>query len=285
MRSTKEIATCAAMRALRARSPACTRGAGHRAGAAENSRRGRAGTRPNTIAVAIDTPAAKRSTVPSMRISAARGVKRAVKATSSPRVSDASSRPSAPPRSASSVLSVSSWRAMRARPAPSAARIASSRAAADEARQREVRDVRAHEQQHEAGGAEQHQQRRAGPPRQLVLHRQRGHGEARSRRIRRRGRRLHALRDEREIAADAIEARAGAQAADRGDHPRGAIAGGRRRRTERARRHRHVDVVLLRVLRHGRQHADDGVHAIVHLEGAADDAADRRRAPAASTDS
>ena len=40
---------------------------------------------------------------------------------------------------------------------------------------------------------------------------------------------------------------------------------------ERARGSRHVDVVLLRVLRDGRQHADHGVDAVVHLEAPADD--------------
>jgi hypothetical protein len=42
-------------------------------------------------------------------------------------------------------------------------------------------------------------------------------------------------------------------------------------RAERARRHGHVDVVFLRVVRHVRQHADDGVRTIVHLKHLADD--------------
>ena len=62
-----------------------------------------------------------------MPTSLARVVKRAVNATSRSRPAAASAKPRAPPKSASSVLSVSSWRTSRPRPAPSAARIASSR--------------------------------------------------------------------------------------------------------------------------------------------------------------
>ena len=52
-------------------------------------------------------------------------------------------------------------------------------------------------------------------------------------------------------------------------HPRAAFGDHRRVRSERARGRRHVDVDCLRVLREWREHADDGVRPIVHLEDAA----------------
>ena len=57
------------------------------------------------------------------------------------------------------MLSARNWRTSRARPAPSAARTATSRVARLRARQLEVGDVHARDQQHEADRAEQHEQR------------------------------------------------------------------------------------------------------------------------------
>ena len=68
-------------------------------------------------------------------------------------------RPSAPPISDSSRLSVRSWRMMRTRSAPSARRTAISRRRAGRARQQQIRDVHAGDEQHEPDGAQQHQQR------------------------------------------------------------------------------------------------------------------------------
>jgi hypothetical protein len=62
-----------------------------------------------------------------MVISAERGVNRSAKATSKSRPSAARRRPIVPPATASIVLSVSSCRSSRTRPAPSAVRTASSR--------------------------------------------------------------------------------------------------------------------------------------------------------------
>ncbi len=90
-------------------------------------RPGRAGTTPTSTPVPRAITIVNSSTVPLMSISAERVVKRSTKATSRSSETLASSRPSAPPMSASSVLSVSSCRNRRQRPAPSAARIAISR--------------------------------------------------------------------------------------------------------------------------------------------------------------
>jgi hypothetical protein len=90
-------------------------------------RRVTAGNSPNSSPVKTDTPSVKASTVPSMEISSARGVKRDVNPTSRSRTRYPQPRPSAPPATASIVLSVKSWRAMRPRPAPRAVRTASSR--------------------------------------------------------------------------------------------------------------------------------------------------------------
>ncbi len=75
-----------------------------------------------------------------------------------------------PPASDSSVLSVSSCRTSRQRPAPSARAHGQLAIAAQHARQREVGDVRAREQQHQAGRAEQDQQHLARARRQLLEH-------------------------------------------------------------------------------------------------------------------
>ena len=94
---------------------------------ASSGRAVNAGSAPNSMPVSTETTSVKPSTVASMPTSLARVVKRAVKATSSWSAPLARPRPISPPATARSVLSVSSWRTSRPRPAPSAARIASSR--------------------------------------------------------------------------------------------------------------------------------------------------------------
>ncbi len=76
--------------------------------------------------------------------------------------------PSAPPISDSTRLSVSSWRMMRRRPAPSAERTASSRVRTRGARQQQVGDVGAADQQHESDDAEKQHRRQ---PRSLPIDR------------------------------------------------------------------------------------------------------------------
>ena len=70
-------------------------------------------------------------------------------------------RASTPPMVDSTRLSVSSWRMMRRRPAPSAERTASSRVRTRGARQQQVGDVGAADQQHEADDAEEQHRREA----------------------------------------------------------------------------------------------------------------------------
>src|SRR6185312_12764495 len=75
----------------------------------------------------------------------------------------ARTNPAAPPPSARTMLSVTSWRMSRPRPAPSAVLTL----ARDAAHEQEVRDVRAGDQQDERHPAEQRQQRKpeaAGDP-------------------------------------------------------------------------------------------------------------------------
>ena len=67
--------------------------------------------------------------------------------------------PPVPASSASTTLSVSICRTRRRRPAPTAARTTSSRPRADGAREQQVRDVRARDQQHEGHRGQQHEQR------------------------------------------------------------------------------------------------------------------------------
>ena len=81
---------------------------------------------------AIDRPAVNASTVPLTPTACRRGRLDGLSCTSASTPQTATSRPSAPPTAASSTLSVSSCRTRRARPAPSARRIAISRWRTDE---------------------------------------------------------------------------------------------------------------------------------------------------------
>ena len=83
------------------------------------------------------------------------------------------SRRAPPPTSASSTLSVSNCRMMRIRSAPSARRTAISRAASRRARQQQVGDVDARDEQHEADRALQHEQRRLHAADALLVQRHR----------------------------------------------------------------------------------------------------------------
>jgi hypothetical protein len=128
--SMNEKATCEITSRLRARRlcvPPPARVLSSFITSASSGRAVSAGSAPNSMPVRTETASVKASTGPSMPTSLARVVKRAVKATSRSRPAAASASPITPPISASSVLSVSSWRTSRPRPAPSAARIASSR--------------------------------------------------------------------------------------------------------------------------------------------------------------
>ena len=85
-----------------------------------------AGARPKIAADRIDSVSVNSSTPPLIRISCRRGTLWLPRACIHPSPQYANSRPSAPPPSPRRTLSVSSWRTMRPRLAPSAARIASS---------------------------------------------------------------------------------------------------------------------------------------------------------------
>ena len=86
-----------------------------------------AGATPKSSPVTTESPSAKASARPFTAISSSRGWSPGSSACSARTPHTASPSPSAPPASASSTLSVSSWRTSRRREAPSAARIATSR--------------------------------------------------------------------------------------------------------------------------------------------------------------
>ncbi len=90
-----------------------------------NSRK--TGIVPNSTPASSATAAVAASTGACTPISAARGRSSAPSAAIARVPAAPSARPSRPPPTASTTLSVSSWRAMRHRPAPSANRVASSR--------------------------------------------------------------------------------------------------------------------------------------------------------------
>ena len=142
-------------------------------------------------------------------------------------------------------------------------------------RQRQVGDVGAGDEQDQAGDAEQDQQQVARPFGQRRAHVQRGGLEARGRGAIDAGViRGEALVDGGDgrgrllVGVPVLHAAEHAEPAERAAVLRDGPLGGS---AERAGQHRHVDVVLLRVVRHVGQHADDAVGPIVHLEHLADD--------------
>ena len=86
-----------------------------------------AGASPNATPVTRATPKVNSNTPASIRMSCVRGIVPAGASASSPRIpASATGTPTAAPSRNSTVLSVSSWRTSRPRPAPSAVRIATS---------------------------------------------------------------------------------------------------------------------------------------------------------------
>jgi len=94
------------------------------AGAARAARR--AGASPTAMPIRVAAASEKPNTVPSSRMAPARGSPGGLNAMSAPTPLCAMSNPNIAPSAASSRLSVRSWRASRARRAPSAARTANS---------------------------------------------------------------------------------------------------------------------------------------------------------------
>ncbi len=191
-------------------------------------------------------------------------------------VSHANADADAPPATASSVLSVSSCRTSRPRPAPSAARIASSRS-----RPSIRASVRLATFAQAISSTSPVMPSRISSSSRAPL-------VSASRTGTVRGAEAGGLRAVDllwlscvkvwQIAPTALAACSGdgarLQPAEHVQRAEGAavlrdlpLAGG----AERARQHRHVDVVLLRIVRHVRQHADHAMRAIVHLEHLADD--------------
>jgi hypothetical protein len=139
-------------------------------------------------------------------------------------------------------------------------------------RERQVRDVGSHQQQYKSCGREQDEQRRPGVARQLVAHRRRGRLEAGVGGVVVRILVVQAIRDDGEVVLDAIEGGVRLEAADSRQHPSLSIRDRLGIGSERTGGRWHVDVVLGGKLRNRRQDANYGVHAVVHLERATDDA-------------
>ena len=243
---------------------------------ARSTREAIAGSVPNSRPVTIETPTVNRST-PEIEadLAGARREARHERREQANRQA-ANSSPKRPPAKASRVLSVSSCRTRRARPAPSAGADGELAVAAQQAREREVGHVGARDQQHQAGRAEQDQQHRPRVPRHLLADPGSRRGEARAGAIRGLVVRGEAPADHVDVGGGALAGHARLQLAeDVEDREHAGVLADAplRRGAERARRGRHVDVVLLRIVRHVGQHADYGVRPIVHLEHLADDVA------------
>ena len=86
-----------------------------------------AGAVPNSRPATTDTAAVNASTAPSTPTSASPGTLRGTSAGAARTIPAATARPAVPPATLRTTLSVSSWRTIRPRPAPSAPRTASSR--------------------------------------------------------------------------------------------------------------------------------------------------------------
>ena len=144
--------------------------------------------------------------------------------------------------------------------------------ALQQARQHQIGDAATDDEQEKAGGAEQDPERRTEIAGQLVAEGHGGRVEAGALRIALGVRLLEVRRHHREIGEGRGQRRSGPHPSERLHHARVAIRAHRFRRSKRARRHRHVDVVLVGKLRNRRQHANHRVRPIVHLEDLADDA-------------
>ena len=129
------------------------------------------GTRPNTSPVTTETSTVNSKTRPSMRISPARVVNLQRSTQAAAILPRPATSPSTPPASESRVLSVSSWRINRPRPAPRAARIASLSLATHQPRERKIRNIRARDQQARDRRCPAVSGRSASPARQLFLKR------------------------------------------------------------------------------------------------------------------
>src|SRR5439155_1642456 len=119
-----------------------------------------AGNMPNTIPVASASTAANTSTAgsrPNRSVSRTSGGASAAMLVS---VQVVTSRPASAPKKARSTDSVSNWIMTWRRLAPRARRTPISIARAGAARQQEIRDIGARDEEHDPGDAEQHEQRR-----------------------------------------------------------------------------------------------------------------------------
>ena len=124
-----------------------------------------AGARPKTMPVARQTAAKNAKTLPSMRELEVERPADVLRRGIEPADADDREQPARARRRwpASSTLSTSSCRTMRQRVAPSETRIAISRARAV-ARQQQVGDVGARDEQHEADGAHQREKHQPDRP-------------------------------------------------------------------------------------------------------------------------
>ena len=100
-----------------------------------------AGASPKARPMSVVRTNPNANTEASTPIASTRGSPGGASATSARTPTTATTIPSTPPRMASSRLSVSTWRTRRPRPAPSAARSASSPRRSDAAREQQVGDV------------------------------------------------------------------------------------------------------------------------------------------------
>ena len=146
--------------------------------------------------------------------------------------------------------------------------------AAQHPRQRQVGDVGAGQQQHQAGRAEQQPQDRPRVGGQRRQHRRGAGAEPGLGAIDVREVLLEPLRHGGHLGGRRLEGHPGLEQPEHLQPREGAPVGddvALRRRAERARRGRHVDVDAVGIVRHVRHHADDGVRPVVHLEHLADD--------------
>ena len=269
MSSTMDTATCATTRAARIRldPPPLTAAPPSLSAATRLALAGSAGSTANARPVSTQTTRVKASTSPSSAISA--GARREARGEPGEEP-HGRRRERQPERAACQREQPALGEHLPEEPHPIGAEGGAQghlARAAGEPREGEVRDVGAGDEEDEGGGADQEQQGGPGILGELVVQRGRRDGEALAGGIGGGVFRAQRARDPLELGLRLRDGHRRRHPAEDVEHPGRARVQGELPHAERAGGGRHVHVVLRRILRHRRQHADHRVDPVVHLEG------------------
>ena len=138
-----------------------------------------------------------------------------------------------------------------------------------QARHHQVGHVGAGDEQHTGDGAQEHEEGRPRGAHQLFAQRKQGGPVAGLLRVGLRVGETQTVRHRGHLGGRALQGHAALHPSEGQKHPRLPVLHHRRPRAERAGHRGHEDVVFARVARQGRQDADQGMYAVVHVELAA----------------